>query len=99
MSGKPTGTTNTKRPAGAAGAPGGQVARTSGNRGQVARRAQGGGGGSSGVGSAQQGGIWRYYTDDAAGLKLGPTTVLVMSLLFIALVVLMHIVGRFASRK
>lgn len=32
MSGKPTGTTNTKRPAGAAGAPGGQVARTSGNR-------------------------------------------------------------------
>jgi len=40
-------------------------------RGQVARRAQGSGGGAaSGMGNAQNAGIWRYYTDDAAGLKL-----------------------------
>jgi protein transport protein SEC61 subunit beta len=40
-------------------------------------------------------GILRFYTDDAPGLKIGPTTVLVMSLLFIAFVVLLHIWGKF----
>ena len=50
-------------------------------------RPQGGGGGGAG--------ILRFYTDDAPGLKIGPTTVLVMSLLFIAFVVLLHIWGKF----
>ena len=40
-------------------------------------------------------GILRFYTDDAPGLKVGPTAVLVMSLLFIAFVVLLHIWGKF----
>jgi protein transport protein SEC61 subunit beta len=40
-------------------------------------------------------GILRFYTDDAPGLKIGPTTVLVTSLLFIAFVVLLHIWGKF----
>ena len=40
-------------------------------------------------------GILRFYTDDAPGLKIGPTTVLVLSLLFIAFVVLLHIWGKF----
>ena len=40
-------------------------------------------------------GILRFYTDDAPGLKIGPTTVLVTSLLFIAFGVLLHISGKF----
>ena len=47
----------------------------------------------SGGGGGQ--GILRFYTDDAPGLKIGPTTVLVLSLLFIAFVVLLHIWGKF----
>jgi len=39
-------------------------------------------------------GILRFYTDDAPGLKIGPTTVLVLSLLFIGFVVLLHIWGK-----
>lgn len=55
----------------------------------AARRpaARSGGGGGSG--------ILKFYTDDAPGLKIGPTTVLVLSLLFIAFVVLLHIWGKF----
>ena len=51
------------------------------------------GGSSRGMGSSA--GILRFYTDDAPGLKVGPTAVLVMSLLFIAFVVLLHIWGKF----
>mmetsp|Transcript_3714 Transcript_3714/g.6523 ORF Transcript_3714/g.6523 Transcript_3714/m.6523 type:complete len:92 (+) Transcript_3714:169-444(+) len=36
----------------------------------------------------------RFYTDDAPGLKIGPTMVLVLSLLFIGFVVLLHIYGK-----
>mmetsp|Transcript_16976 Transcript_16976/g.43051 ORF Transcript_16976/g.43051 Transcript_16976/m.43051 type:complete len:105 (+) Transcript_16976:106-420(+) len=39
----------------------------------------------------------RFYTDDAPGLKIGPTMVLVLSLLFIGFVVLMHIYGKMTS--
>jgi hypothetical protein len=35
-----------------------------------------------------------FYTDDAPGLKIGPFTVLVLSLMFIAFVVLLHIWGK-----
>lgn len=42
-----------------------------------------------------QSGILRFYNDDAPGLKIGPTAVLVLSLLFIAFVVLLHIWGKF----
>jgi len=53
--------------------------------------------GNAGAGSA---GILRFYgTDDAPGLKIGPTTVLVLSLLFIGFVVLLHIYGKITSSK
>ena len=38
----------------------------------------------------------RFYTDDAPGLKIGPTTVLIMSLLFIGSVVMLHIWAKLA---
>jgi len=44
---------------------------------------------------ASGGGILRFYTEDSPGLKIGPTVVLVLSLLFIAFVVLLHIWGKF----
>lgn len=40
-------------------------------------------------------GIMRFYTDDAPGLRIGPTVVLVFSLAFIGCVVLLHIWGKF----
>ncbi|TYZ62745.1 hypothetical protein PybrP1_000186 [[Pythium] brassicae (nom. inval.)] len=40
-------------------------------------------------------GILRFYTDDSPGLKIGPTTVLVMCLLFVGFVVLLHVWGKF----
>jgi len=52
-----------------------------------------GGGGSSSIGAAGAG-ILRFYSEDAPGLKIGPTTVLVLSLLFIGFVVLLHIWGK-----
>eukprot|EP00283_Hemiselmis_rufescens_P005598 CAMPEP_0173435612 /NCGR_PEP_ID=MMETSP1357-20121228/15492_1 /TAXON_ID=77926 /ORGANISM="Hemiselmis rufescens, Strain PCC563" /LENGTH=91 /DNA_ID=CAMNT_0014400619 /DNA_START=14 /DNA_END=289 /DNA_ORIENTATION=- len=64
------------------------VARSGGKSGGAVKRYGGGGGGGN------PGSIWRYYTDDAAGLKIGPTTVLVISLLFIAFVIFLHILGK-----
>ncbi|CEM12157.1 unnamed protein product [Vitrella brassicaformis CCMP3155] len=48
---------------------------------------------SKGRGASSQG-ILRFYTDDAPGLKVGPTTVLVLSLVFMAIVVILHIMGK-----
>ncbi len=52
---------------------------------------------SAGARNANRGGILNFYTDEAPGLKIGPTTVLVLSLLFIAFVVLLHIWGKFRN--
>merc|ERR1712013_401744 len=41
------------------------------------------------------GGMWRFYTDDSPGIKVGPVPVLVMSLLFIACVFMLHIWGKY----
>lgn len=41
------------------------------------------------------GGMWRFYTDDSPGYKVGPVPVLVMSLLFIASVFMLHIWGKY----
>eukprot|EP00310_Coccolithus_braarudii_P004263 CAMPEP_0183378290 /NCGR_PEP_ID=MMETSP0164_2-20130417/124835_1 /TAXON_ID=221442 /ORGANISM="Coccolithus pelagicus ssp braarudi, Strain PLY182g" /LENGTH=98 /DNA_ID=CAMNT_0025555843 /DNA_START=527 /DNA_END=823 /DNA_ORIENTATION=- len=82
-----------KRPGAAGGRPagaGGTVARRAAAKRPATSRA----GGSGGGGGA---GILRFYTDDAPGLKIGPTTVLVLSLLFIAFVVLLHIWGKFRN--
>jgi len=40
------------------------------------------------------GSLLRWSTDDSPGLKIGPTVVLVISLLFIAFVVILHIWGK-----
>ncbi|XP_067125588.1 protein transport protein Sec61 subunit beta [Centruroides vittatus] len=44
---------------------------------------------------ATSGGMWRFYTDDSPGIKVGPVPVLVMSLLFIASVFMLHIWGKY----
>jgi len=36
----------------------------------------------------------KLYSDDSTGLKLGPTTVLVLSLAFMAVVVFLHILAK-----
>ncbi|EDV37589.1 uncharacterized protein Dana_GF11335 [Drosophila ananassae] len=46
-------------------------------------------------GGAGTGGMWRFYTDDSPGIKVGPVPVLVMSLLFIASVFMLHIWGKY----
>lgn len=40
-------------------------------------------------------GMWRFYTDDSPGIKVGPVPVLVMSLVFIASVFMLHIWGKY----
>lgn len=36
-----------------------------------------------------------YYIDDTPGLKLGPMTVLVMTLVYMSVVIMLHILGKF----
>nr|XP_035149211.1 protein transport protein Sec61 subunit beta-like [Callithrix jacchus] len=45
--------------------------------------------------SVGTGGMWRFYTEDSPGLKVGPVPVLVMSLLFIVSVFMLHIWGKY----
>jgi len=45
--------------------------------------------------AASTGSMWRFYTDDSPGIKVGPVPVLVMSLLFIASVFMLHIWGKY----
>merc|ERR1711973_17333 len=45
--------------------------------------------------AAGSSGMWRFYTEDSPGLKVGPVPVLVMSLLFIASVFMLHIWGKY----
>ncbi|VDO94969.1 unnamed protein product [Soboliphyme baturini] len=40
--------------------------------------------------------MWRFYTDDSPGIKIGPVPVLVMSLVFIASVFMLHIWGKYS---
>eukprot|EP01040_Poterioochromonas_malhamensis_P009838 gene9838-10682_t len=67
--------------------------------GEIRRRGGAGGGNEGGGRNAQQNsqGILRFYTDDAPGFQIGPTTVLACSLMFIGAVVLLHIFGKFTS--
>lgn len=67
---------------------GGTVARQrKGGSSAGAARAKPAGGGSAGM--------WRFYTEDSPGIKVGPVPVLVMSLLFIASVFMLHIWGKY----
>eukprot|EP01018_Ginkgo_biloba_P000651 Gb_13283 [translate_table: standard] len=82
-------------------APRGTAAATAGLR---RRRTSGGGGGGSGSGSGGFGGgggsnMLRFYTDDAPGLKITPTVVLVMSLCFIGFVTALHVIGKLYRYK
>jgi len=87
-----------------AGSPRDRVA-AGGGGGQVRQRKAGSGGARSAGGSsstvaarpggAVSGGMWRFYTDDSPGVKVGPVPVLVMSLLFIACVFMLHIWGKY----
>ena len=58
-------------------------------------RRRGGGGEKQGGGDSQ--GILRFYTDDSPGFQIVPQTVLVCSLMFIGMVVILHIWGKFSS--
>ena len=49
------------------------------------------GGGAAGGAS---GNMLQFYTDDAPGLKISPNVVLVMSIGFIAFVVVLHVMGK-----
>ncbi|KAK5583221.1 hypothetical protein RB653_004812 [Dictyostelium firmibasis] len=39
--------------------------------------------------------MMKFYSEDAIGLKVGPTAVLFMSLIFIAFVIILHIMGKY----
>merc|ERR1712002_135129 len=49
----------------------------------------------AGRSAASTGGMWRFYTDDSPGIKVGPLPVLVGSLVFIATVFMLHIWGKY----
>ncbi|KAI4304679.1 hypothetical protein MLD38_040155 [Melastoma candidum] len=71
------------------------------------RRRRLGGGVSSGSSGVSSGGgssgpannMLRFYTDDAPGLKISPTMVLVMSLCFIGFVTALHVFGKLYRYK
>ena len=65
-----------------------------GGGGQVRQR-KAAGGAAARAGGTSSGGMWRFYTDDSPGIKVGPVPVLVMSLLFIACVFMLHIWGKY----
>ncbi|KAI4386043.1 hypothetical protein MLD38_004014 [Melastoma candidum] len=92
-----TSTSSTSRPG--VMAPRGSAAATAGMR----RRRLGGGlassGGSSDGSSAAANNMLRFYTDDAPGLKISPTMVLVMSLCFIGFVTALHVFGKLYRYK
>ena len=79
--GRPAGANVRRRRGGAP--PGGAAAGGQGG--------QGGGGGGQPIAQRE---ALRFYTDEAPGLMIGPTTVLVLSVSFIGLVVLLHIYGK-----
>ncbi|KAF7458335.1 Sec61beta family protein [Cryptosporidium felis] len=39
--------------------------------------------------------LMSYYVDDTPGLKVGPMTVLVMTLAYMSIVIVLHILGKF----
>ncbi|KAG8093478.1 hypothetical protein GUJ93_ZPchr0012g19174 [Zizania palustris] len=70
--------------------PRGTPAAAAGMRRRRASSAGGAGGFSGGGGSN----MLRFYTDEAPGLRLSPTMVLVMSLCFIGFVTALHVFGK-----
>jgi len=84
---------------GAAKSPSKSVAPRGGGGGTVRQRkpaASSGGGAKKSTGGANSPGMWRFYTEDSPGIKVGPVPVLIMSLLFIASVFMLHIWGKYS---
>ncbi|KAL4340524.1 hypothetical protein GQ457_08G001650 [Hibiscus cannabinus] len=80
-------------------APRGSAAAAAGMR---RRRLVGGSSSASAAGSVGSGSgsnMLRFYTDDAPGLKISPTVVLVMSLCFIGFVTALHVFGKLYRAK
>ncbi|KAM0898072.1 hypothetical protein ACQ4PT_022156 [Festuca glaucescens] len=73
--------------------PRGTPAATAGMRRRPGRTSSSasGGGGFSGTGGNN---MLRFYTDEAPGLRLSPTMVLVMSVCFIGFVTALHVFGK-----
>ncbi|RAL37467.1 unnamed protein product [Cuscuta campestris] len=87
---QPTSSSNS-RPGTAA--PRGSAAATAGMR---RRRIGGASAVCSGAGSpGNSSNMLRFYTDDAPGLKISPTVVLIMSICFIGFVAVLHVFGKF----
>ncbi|CAA2934148.1 transport Sec61 subunit beta-like [Olea europaea subsp. europaea] len=63
------------------------------------RRLGGGSSNTSSSGGASGSNMLRFYTDDAPGLKISPTVVLVMSFCFIGFVTALHAFGKFYRYK
>lgn len=76
-------------PSAARSAPSGAAPRSAGPSAIRRRRTSS----SSSTGTAA-GNMLRFYTDDAPGLKITPTVVLVMSLCFIGFVTGLHVIGK-----
>ncbi|KAF7153392.1 hypothetical protein RHSIM_Rhsim01G0218100 [Rhododendron simsii] len=75
-------------------APRGSAAATAGMRRRRTTTSAGNsssGSGSFGGGAGSGSNVLRFYTDDAPGLKISPTVVLVMSLCFIGFVTALHV--------
>ncbi len=47
--------------------------------------------------SSKKGGNMKYFSEDSAGFKIQPKTVLIMSLVYIGLVVLLHIYSKMGA--
>ncbi|BAT91948.1 hypothetical protein LR48_Vigan05g181200 [Vigna angularis] len=88
-------TSTTARPGIAA--PRGSAAATAGMRRR--RVASGNSSTATSVGGGGGGNMLRFYTDDAPGLKISPTVVLVMSLCFIGFVTALHVFGKLYRSK
>ncbi|KAG5238091.1 protein transport protein Sec [Salix suchowensis] len=81
-------------------APRGSAAATAGmRRRRVVSSGSSSGGGGGSVTGGPTGNILRFYTDDAPGLKISPTIVLVISLCFIGFVTALHVFGKLYRSK
>ncbi|KAK9280455.1 hypothetical protein L1049_014147 [Liquidambar formosana] len=84
---------STSRPGTVGMAPRGSAAAAAGMR-RRRTTSTSSGGFSGGGGGATGSNMLRFYTDDAPGLKITPTVVLVMSLCFIGFVTALHVFGK-----
>ncbi|KAI4991508.1 hypothetical protein ZWY2020_039879 [Hordeum vulgare] len=72
--------------------PRGTAAATAGMRRRPGRTSSSGAGGGGGFSGGNN--MLRFYTDEAPGLRLSPTMVLVMSVCFIGFVTALHVFGK-----